>query len=234
MQNKERLSNSEIISREIEKALRQTRITEPTENLDSKVIARFFCLDCRFYALGSTDSSRIYGAALKEAKLEFGSMTTDELCTIRLKSPEGKMIGMQSDKSVVPFKMTLRECLREYERTQPEYGRESAAGQVLTTETQKPNSDIEQTPRITADPGNPDKRNLSEAARKVLNALMTGISVRIINQEHLERIEEALSGRFLDLEKEGKVPILTIYDRNAPSRTPIHIQGPTQSQQRER
>ena len=229
MQNEEQLSNSEIIiSKEIEKALRQTRITEPTESLDSKVIARFFCLDCSFYALGSMDSSRIYGAALKKTELEFGSMTTDELCAVRLKSPEGKIIGMQSDKSVVPFRMTLRDCLRVYERVLPENERESAA------EPAKPISDSKQFPEMTTNLSNPDKRNLSEAGRKVLNSLMAGISVRITNQEHLKRIEEALSGRFSELEKEGKVPILTIYDRNAPSRTPIHIQGLTQTQQRER
>lgn len=228
---RERFSDEELITKEVAEALNRTQLQNPAESFESKVIARFYSLNYRFYALGSLGKGKIYGAALKEDEFKFGSMTPEELREISFQGTDGKDIGMKLDRSIVPLRMTLRECITAYEVSQTK--RQFQEKQVLSKPDayeQAKSSDKQsaETAEVTDDTG------LSEASRSVLKALMAGISVRITNQEHLKRIEEALSGRFVQLEKDGKVPVLTIYDRSAPSRSPIHIQGPTQSQQRER
>lgn len=224
---RERFSEEELITQEIAEALNRTQLQNPAESFESKVIARFYSLDYRFYALGSLGKGTIYGAALKEDEFKFGSMTPEELRGISFQGPDGKEVGMKLDRSVVPLRMTLQECITAYEVSQTE--RHFQEKRVLSQPAAKSNDkQSEETAEVTDDTG------LSESSRGVLKALMSGISVRVTNQEHLKRIEEALSGRFAQLEKDGKVPVLTIYDRSAPSRSPIHIQGPTQSQQRER
>lgn len=227
---KERFSEEELITEEIADALNRTHLQNPTESFESKVIARFYSLDYRFYALGSLGEKQIYGAALKEDELKFGCITPEELKEVGFQEPDGKKTGMKLDRSVVPLKMTLRECIQVYEVTQPQYQKKQVLSQPTADKLSGKSSDKKtaKTTEIT------EEADLSETSREVLKALMSGISVRITNQEHLKKIEEALSGRFVQLEKDGKVPVLTIYDRSAPSRSPIHIQGPTQSQQRER
>ena len=106
-----------LITKEIEEAIKTTPYgsTENVELDDKKVIARFFnpCGAGAWYVLEDDDWENgrvVFGAATLGYGLELGSISIDELESLKL--PLG--LTIERDKSVEPFKSTLGELRKSY------------------------------------------------------------------------------------------------------------------------
>ena len=106
-----------LITKEIEEAIKKTPYgsTEDVELDDKKVIARFFNPTGAgtWYVLENDDWENgrvVFGAATLGYGLELGSISIDELESLKL--PLG--LTIERDKSVEPFKSTLGELRKAH------------------------------------------------------------------------------------------------------------------------